>query len=65
MRALRGILVGTVIGAATLVGAGAAAAAPLSLEPHAPAATEQIANNCQTVIHPLAQFSCILSSLSG
>ncbi|WP_306357295.1 MULTISPECIES: hypothetical protein [unclassified Nocardia] len=65
MRVLRGVLVGAVVGAAALAGAGAAAAAPLSLEPHAPAATEQIANNCQTVIHPLAQFSCILSSLSG
>ncbi|SUA74426.1 Uncharacterised protein [Nocardia otitidiscaviarum] len=65
MRVLRGVLVGAVIGAATLAGAGAAAAAPLSLEPHAPAVTEQIADNCQTVIHPLAQFSCILSSLSG
>ncbi|WP_306364436.1 hypothetical protein [Nocardia sp. CC227C] len=65
MRALRGILVGAVIGAATLVGAGAATAAPLSLEPHAPAPTEQIADSCTGVIHPLARLGCVISSLSG
>ncbi|MEU7215471.1 hypothetical protein [Nocardia iowensis] len=65
MRALRGIFVGAVIGAATLVGGGAATAAPLSLEPHAPAPTESIAENCAGVIHPLAQLTCTLSSLSG
>ncbi|WP_378734364.1 hypothetical protein [Nocardia brasiliensis] len=65
MRALRGIFVGAVIGAATLGGAAAATAAPLTLEPHAPASTESIAENCAGVIHPLARLTCTISSLSG
>ncbi|MFC9435964.1 hypothetical protein [Nocardia sp. NPDC057030] len=64
MSFLRGIVAGAVIGAATLIGAGAATAAPLTLEPAAPAA-EPVAKDCTGVIHPLAQLTCTLSSLSG
>ncbi|MEV6556282.1 hypothetical protein AB0M22_11255 [Nocardia sp. NPDC051756] len=64
MSVLRGIVVGAVIGAATLIGAGAATAAPLPLEPASPA-VESVAKDCVGVIHPLAQLTCTLSSLSG
>ncbi|MFI6045961.1 hypothetical protein ACIA8C_30345 [Nocardia sp. NPDC051321] len=64
MSVLRGIVVGAVIGAATLIGAGAAGAATLQLEPAAPAA-ESVAKDCTGVIHPIGQLVCTLSSLSG
>ncbi|MFB8278134.1 hypothetical protein [Nocardia colli] len=64
MSVLRRIVVGAVVGAATLIGAGAATAAPLPLEPATPAA-ESVAKDCTGVIHPINQLVCTLSSLSG
>lgn len=64
MSAVRGIVVAAVIGAATLIGAGAATAAPLPLEPADPA-VESVAKDCTGVIHPLNQILCTLTSLSG
>ncbi|WP_433659939.1 hypothetical protein ACQPW1_45655 [Nocardia sp. CA-128927] len=63
MFALRGIAVAALIGAATLVGSGAAMADTIRLEPSTPA--ESVAKDCTGVIHPLAQLTCTLSSLSG
>ncbi|MFE9578951.1 hypothetical protein ACFYO1_21390 [Nocardia sp. NPDC006044] len=64
MFAVRGVVAAALIGAATLVGSGAAMADTIRLEPAAPAA-EPVAKDCTGVIHPLAQLTCTLSSLSG
>ncbi|NNH68281.1 hypothetical protein HLB23_00020 [Nocardia uniformis] len=65
MCALRGIFVGALIGAATLIGGGAAMAAPLPLESHTAAAESVATPDCSGVIHPLQRMTCLLSSLSG
>ncbi|WP_157106222.1 hypothetical protein [Nocardia sienata] len=66
MTALRGTLIAAMIGAATLVGGGAAMAAPLQLEAPTAVPAESVATaDCAGVIHPLGQISCLLSSLSG
>ncbi|MET8774337.1 hypothetical protein AB0H49_23220 [Nocardia sp. NPDC050713] len=60
MSALRGIFVGALIGAATLVGSGAATAEPLPLEPFTPAATESVAGGlCDA--HPAIGLWCLIS----
>ncbi|MFF3222028.1 hypothetical protein ACFYV7_04455 [Nocardia suismassiliense] len=64
MFAVRGFAAAAIIGAATMIGAGAAAAAPLPLEPHAPQ-VETVQGSCGGVTHPFALLVCTISSLSG
>ncbi|MFI9401766.1 hypothetical protein [Nocardia sp. NPDC052316] len=65
MFAVRGFAAAAMIGAATLIGAGAAGAAPLPLEPHAPVQVETVQGSCGGVTHPFALLVCTISSLSG
>ncbi|MFR9772649.1 hypothetical protein [Nocardia sp. SC052] len=60
MSTLRGILVGALISAATLVGAGAGAAEPLPLEAFTPAPTDSVAGGlCDA--HPALALWCFIS----
>lgn len=64
MFALRGIIVGALIGAATLVGGGAAMADPLPLETFTPAPTEPVAGGwCDA--HPAVGLWCLIASQSA
>ncbi|WP_107659630.1 MULTISPECIES: hypothetical protein [Nocardia] len=63
MFAVRGIVAAALVGAATLIGSGAATAAPLPLGEYTP--VESVAKSCEGVIHPLAVMMCTLTSLSG
>ncbi|MGW1743347.1 hypothetical protein ACWCPQ_31595 [Nocardia sp. NPDC001965] len=66
MFTVRGTLMAALVGAAALVGTGAATAAPLPLEAPAAVPAESVAtDNCFDVIHPLNQMICMLSSISG
>ncbi|MGA6203979.1 hypothetical protein ACPESR_04400 [Nocardia testacea] len=66
MSALRGTLIAALIGGATLLSGGSATAAPLPLESTTGVPAESVATeDCFTIIHPLAQITCMLSSLSG
>ncbi|MCP2293182.1 hypothetical protein APR08_006142 [Nocardia amikacinitolerans] len=60
MVALRGIVVGALIGAAALVGGGTATAEPLPLETFTPAPTEPVAGGlCDA--HPAIGLWCLIS----
>ncbi|WP_040784928.1 hypothetical protein [Nocardia pneumoniae] len=64
MFALRGIFVGALIGAATLVGGGAATAEPLPLETFTPAPTESVAGGwCDA--NPVLGLWCLIASQSA
>ncbi|MEU0507518.1 hypothetical protein [Nocardia sp. NPDC005998] len=64
MFALRRIIVGVLIGTATLAGGGAAMAAPLPLESPAPAQTEPVAGGwCNA--DPLLNLWCLITSQSA
>ncbi|MTE15401.1 hypothetical protein [Nocardia aurantiaca] len=64
MFARRGIFVGVLIGAATLVGGGAAMAAPLPLESPAPAPAEPVAGGLCN-LDPAIALWCLIASPSA
>ncbi|MFI6173747.1 hypothetical protein ACIBCN_43725 [Nocardia sp. NPDC051052] len=60
----RGIFVAALIGAATVIGGGAAMAAPLPLEPATPTPSESVAGwDCNS--QPLIALWCLIASPSA